>query len=569
MPKQDFIQLSVIGCFVLSSLLSCTKKELSCVSCAATNKPPLAVAGPDTVITLPTDSVLLDGSKSSDPDGKISEWRWTKVSGPASFVIVTSTKEKTVVKNLNVGSYQFELKVTDEGGLSAKDTVQITINAALPSNHPPVACAGADQTITLPTNSVTLDGSCSADPDNNITSYVWAKISGPPANITNANAAQTQAIALSQGVYQFELKVVDAGGLFTKDTVQITVLPEPAPVACERLNRSIINIQLVPVASIPYPRARMTAITVGDKLMLAGGSPQNSAVYPVTDVSIYDFSSQSWSAANLSIPRLYITAATVGNKVFFAGGREASFSGSRRVDIYDASTNTWSFSDLPGEADFVSIAALGNKVFFATSRSPGGKVDVYDISSSTWSELNLSEPRIRATATVAGNKVYFTGGLVGTQFSAVIDIYDNSTGTWSKSTLSQPTSEISGYYLDGKIYWAGGRYRDKEGDFTDYTCKMEVRDVNTQTSSFTNFSRVMGFSSDYTQPILYNHKLVYSTPDKLEIYDPQFNTWSIGDVPYGNYLESWVLVNNSLYAVGFVTTGSGEKIANQIWKVLY
>jgi hypothetical protein len=49
------------------------------------NKPPIAKAGPDQVITLPTDSVLLDGNSSSDPDGKISEWLWTKISGPASF----------------------------------------------------------------------------------------------------------------------------------------------------------------------------------------------------------------------------------------------------------------------------------------------------------------------------------------------------------------------------------------------------------------------------------------------------------------------------------------------------
>ncbi|HET6766136.1 MAG TPA: hypothetical protein VFH08_02015 [Chitinophagaceae bacterium] len=31
-----------------------------------------AIAGPDQVITLPADSVLLDGSSSNDPDGRIS-----------------------------------------------------------------------------------------------------------------------------------------------------------------------------------------------------------------------------------------------------------------------------------------------------------------------------------------------------------------------------------------------------------------------------------------------------------------------------------------------------------------
>lgn len=49
------------------------------------NKPPIANAGPDRLIILPTDSVLMDGSRSSDPDGSISSYLWTKISGPASF----------------------------------------------------------------------------------------------------------------------------------------------------------------------------------------------------------------------------------------------------------------------------------------------------------------------------------------------------------------------------------------------------------------------------------------------------------------------------------------------------
>ena len=54
-------------------------------------KSPKANAGPDQEITLPTDSVLLDGTTSSDPDGTISEWLWTKISGPASFTVINSS----------------------------------------------------------------------------------------------------------------------------------------------------------------------------------------------------------------------------------------------------------------------------------------------------------------------------------------------------------------------------------------------------------------------------------------------------------------------------------------------
>ena len=175
--------LKFIACVLLTGVLinlSC-QKEISCENCGtnppgSTNKAPIAVAGPDQVITLPTDSVSLNGSNSYDPDGKISEWLWTKISGPVSFTINNSSATNTIVKNLIAGTYQFELKVTDDGGLSAKDTVQIMVDDPA-VNQPPIANAGADQIITLPTNTINLDGSGSTDPDNNITSYVWTKIS--------------------------------------------------------------------------------------------------------------------------------------------------------------------------------------------------------------------------------------------------------------------------------------------------------------------------------------------------------------------------------------------------------
>jgi len=194
-----------------------------------TNNPPIAIAGPDQVITLPTDSISLDGSASNDPDGMISEWLWKKIAGPVSFNIVNAATAKTVIKNLTVGSYKFELSVKDDKDASAKDTMIVTVDAASTTNHPPVAIAGPDQTIVLPTNSVTLDGNASTDPDNNITSYAWTKISGPSSfNIANANAARTQVANLVEGVYQFELKVTDAGMLISKDTIGIMVSPSVA-----------------------------------------------------------------------------------------------------------------------------------------------------------------------------------------------------------------------------------------------------------------------------------------------------------------------------------------------------
>src|SRR5215213_9882761 len=137
MKKKAFLGI-ILMLIAIQVNLSC-KKEISCEGCNENNKPPIAIAGTDHVITLPTDSVSLNGSASSDADGKITEWLWTKISGPPSFNVIKPNDSITLVKNLATGTYQFELKVTDNGRLSAKDTVQITVNDPTQPNRPPVA----------------------------------------------------------------------------------------------------------------------------------------------------------------------------------------------------------------------------------------------------------------------------------------------------------------------------------------------------------------------------------------------------------------------------------------------
>ncbi|MEO8822159.1 MAG: hypothetical protein ABI366_01195, partial [Ginsengibacter sp.] len=157
------------------------------------NTSPTAYAGPDTTITLPSSSVILSGS-GKDDDGTISSYKWNKISGPNSGTINNANSASANVTGLTGGTYQFELTVTDNQGASGKDTVQVIVNAA--ANIPPIANAGNDQTITLPTNSVTLSGSGTAT-DGSISSYKWNKISGPNSGtINNANSASANVTGL-------------------------------------------------------------------------------------------------------------------------------------------------------------------------------------------------------------------------------------------------------------------------------------------------------------------------------------------------------------------------------------
>jgi len=542
-------------------LISC-KKERSCEGCREKNQPPIARAGNDTAIILPIDSVTLNGSASTDPDGTITSYKWTKVSGPVSSNIGNPDSSKTLVKSLVKGVYKFELTVTDNGGLSAKDTMQVTVNDQSQTNQPPLANAGTDQTIVLPTNNVTIDGSGSSDPDNNITSYAWTKISGPSSfNITNTNAVKTQVTNLERGVYQFELKVTDAGGLFSKDTVQITV-NAVVSTACDNSDRPIINAQLIPVGTLPEPRDGMVVASAGNKILFAGGYSTGSVS---TRVDIFDFAANTWSTAELSSKRRRIAAVAAGNKIFFAGGINDYGWTSTDVDIYDVATDTWSLSNMSTGGDELTTATTGNKVFFAGGNFgiyATSTVNIYDLTSNTWSTASLSARRNFPAAVSANNKIYFTGGDPWTgQISNVIDIYNNTTGVWSTSYLQVPRVRHAAIAVNDILYFAGGYSTNSQP-----TCSVETLNTNTGARTLMNLSMPKGllYAVVKDNKILFLRNDGLADSDKFDVYDIISNTWSIGVLPYKISGASIISVNNTTYVAGVSINGV---LSNKVWKL--
>jgi hypothetical protein len=190
-----------------------------------TNQGPVAHAGADMVIKLPVNNTTLNGSASSDPDGKIVTYLWTKLSGPAQFSIASPASSTTALTSLVAGTYVFRLKVTDDKGATNEDDVTVTVNELVTTpNQSPVANAGADVTLTLPVNSTTLNGSASHDPDGSITSYAWSMVSGPALYTIASPASVTSPLTnLVAGTYVFRLKVTDNKGDTHQDDVTVTV----------------------------------------------------------------------------------------------------------------------------------------------------------------------------------------------------------------------------------------------------------------------------------------------------------------------------------------------------------
>jgi hypothetical protein len=89
-------------------------------------------------------------------------------------------------------------------------------------NDPPVVNAGASQTIQLPVNEVTLNGSAN-DSDGQIVSYLWEKVSGGAASMANPTLPVTKVTGLGVGEFSFKLTVKDNEGASTFSTTKVTV----------------------------------------------------------------------------------------------------------------------------------------------------------------------------------------------------------------------------------------------------------------------------------------------------------------------------------------------------------
>jgi hypothetical protein len=573
-PTLNFSILILITGAIL--YFSC-QKELSCYECKV-NKPPISNAGNDTSIVLPADSIWLDGSLSTDPDDGIANYEWKKIFGPDTFYIDKNNSVKTTANKLRKATYRFELTVTDKGGLSAKDTMQVTVSSFAISNRPPVANAGKDTSIELPANSIMLDGRGSTDPNNNIVSYVWTKISGPASfTISNLNIAQTLVTNLVQGTYEFELTVTDAGGLLSKDTLQLVIHSELAT-GCVTGNRQHINVQVTPFGTLSVARSSIAVASAGNKILFAGGNISTGAAVPTSRVDIYDIVSKRWSIAELSAPRYMLSAISCSNKVLLTSKYSDDQPGN--VDIYDASTNTWSVTKLPERRYLFSIAAAGNKVFFAGGETPDGsrgsnRVDIYNVSTNVWTTSFLSEGRWHMNAVTTNDKIYFAGGYSGSaiddtvHLSNRIDIYDNTTETWDTSSFRGLNWAGGSIAVANNIYWTGGTgINPDHGGGPGIKNMVEIRDPDTRSTLFDCLSQPKGFLSAVQK----DNNIIFFSPytqgslnNWFDLYNISTNTWSIGVFSQNIYSSSDIIsVNNTIYLAGGNPSGV---LSNQVWKL--
>jgi hypothetical protein len=186
------------------------------------NQPPVADAGPDQQVQEGA-RVALQGGNSSDPDGNISLFLWTQISGPA-VVLDDAKREQPQFTAPEVGAagavLVFELTVVDNGLLESSDRTRVEV---LSLGRPPLADAGPDQAVA-PGGLVVLDGGNSRDLDGAIVSFQWRQIGGTVVALQTPNRETASFIAPGFGnSLRFELTVTDDDGLTDTDEVMVQV----------------------------------------------------------------------------------------------------------------------------------------------------------------------------------------------------------------------------------------------------------------------------------------------------------------------------------------------------------
>ncbi|HEY4147758.1 MAG TPA: PKD domain-containing protein, partial [Chitinophagaceae bacterium] len=94
---------------------------------ASTAHGPKAVTAGDTSIALPASIAILNGARSWDSSGTITNYSWTQVSGPAPSGILNATASASAVTNLVEGQYVFMLTITDNNGATDTATMKVTV----------------------------------------------------------------------------------------------------------------------------------------------------------------------------------------------------------------------------------------------------------------------------------------------------------------------------------------------------------------------------------------------------------------------------------------------------------
>ncbi|MCC6807785.1 MAG: hypothetical protein IT381_10195 [Deltaproteobacteria bacterium] len=179
------------------------------------DRPPVAIVGDDRVVA-PGTTVILDGSRSYDPEGKPLAYGWTSISTPGAPVVLSRPFSGTTTFVANEpGDYVFALIVNDRLADSRPDYIVITANAApTPRLFAPSQVVVGDL--------VSLDAEASTDLEAEPLTYTWQFVQRPPSSTSILMSGATPGTKAFRpdiaGTYGVQLTVSDGVNTVARST---------------------------------------------------------------------------------------------------------------------------------------------------------------------------------------------------------------------------------------------------------------------------------------------------------------------------------------------------------------
>ncbi|OYR41126.1 hypothetical protein DJ82_06360 [Halorubrum sp. Ib24] len=247
-----------------------------------------------------------------------------------------------------------------------------------PANEPPVADAGADQTVGEG-QQVTLDGSGSADPNGDQLGYTWIQTAGPDAGLSQSDgetAAFTAPEVDTESTLEFQLSVSDGQNSDT-DEVNVTVQP-----AAEE-----------PPAGDTMTVAEAIATGGDDDSLIEDAEIQQAINWWATDGEVPDTGGETIGDSEIQqLINYWATATPVGDAndppaaSFTASpdapeaGQQVSFDASGSGDDGSIASYEWDFdgdgaTDASGEQATTAFDAAGDYAVTLTVTDDDGAID--------------------------------------------------------------------------------------------------------------------------------------------------------------------------------------------------
>ena len=418
------------------------------VTISTSDVPP--VANPGANQTMPVGAtVQLDGTGSTDSDHQALAYRWailSQPSGGAATLSSTTAAKPTFVATL-AGLYVVQLIVND--GFLDSLPVTMTVTAEQ-LNQPPTVSAGPNQTIELPANTTTLNGSAfSSAPAGSPVTVQWSQVSGP-GTVTFSSPTQPVTQTTLPGVGTFVLQLsatVTATGLTNSAQTTVVVAPVNQPPV----------VTLGPDQTITFPTntASLTGTATDDGFPV--GNSLAISWSTVTGPGTVTFSSpnQPNTQASFSLPGNYILrlsasdgqytssatmrvaySAPVGGGLNVSAGPDQVIVFPNAVALTGTATDAyaflgevinvgWSQVSGPGTATFASPSSLGTSVTFSSA-------GVYDL------RLTATNGIFTASSDV---KIY-SGNVQCTQSNKGTDFWLMFTGAAFQNPNSTPPQQL-------------------------------------------------------------------------------------------------------------------------------